>query len=149
MQISAEVRWFWGGPWPSDFREQFCAAGRYSAGGEKKRVDDYFCDTEQSELGIKADLASDLEDLPLSAGPFGGEIELWGKWRRARQNVIHEAGLFQGRLGFRRAVLLKQDGLEDFTNVHGLQYIGFSGDRIDQTFFELGRVLKRERLLGK
>lgn len=67
--------------------------------------------------------------------------------RRARQNVIHEAGLFQGKLGFRRAVLLKQDGLEEFTNVDGLQYIGFSGDKIDQTFFELQRVLKRERLL--
>lgn len=67
--------------------------------------------------------------------------------RRARQNVIHEAGLFQGRLGFTRAILLQQDGLEGFTNVDGLQYIGFSGDRIDQTFYELQRVLKREGLI--
>ena len=47
--------------------------------------------------------------------------------RRARQNVIHEAGLFQGRLGFKRAIVLRQEGLEDFTNVAGLQYIGFIG----------------------
>lgn len=67
--------------------------------------------------------------------------------RRARQNVIHEAGLFQGRLGFTRAILLQQDGLEGFTNVDGLQYIGFSGDRVDQTFYELQRVLKREGLI--
>jgi len=67
--------------------------------------------------------------------------------KRARQNVIHEAGLFQGKLGFRKAILLRQEGLEDFTNVAGLQYIGFSGDRIDQTFYELQRVLKREGLL--
>lgn len=67
--------------------------------------------------------------------------------RRARQNVIHEAGLFQGRLGFRRAVVLRQDGLEDFTNVAGLQYIGFIGDAIEQTFYELQRVLKREGML--
>ena len=67
--------------------------------------------------------------------------------RRARQNVIHEAGLFQGRLGFRKAILLKQEGLEDFSNVAGLQYIPFSGDRIEQTFWELQRVLKREGLL--
>jgi predicted nucleotide-binding protein len=67
--------------------------------------------------------------------------------RRARQNVIHEAGLFQGRLGFRKAILLRQEGLEDFTNVAGLQYISFSGDRIEQTFWELQRVLKREGLL--
>jgi predicted nucleotide-binding protein len=66
---------------------------------------------------------------------------------RARQNVIHEAGLFQGRLGFRRTVILKQEGLEDFTNVAGLQYIGFTGDQIEQTFYELQRVLKREKML--
>jgi predicted nucleotide-binding protein len=67
--------------------------------------------------------------------------------KRARQNVIHEAGLFQGRLGFKKAVLLRQDGLEGLTNVDGLQYIGFSGDSIEQTFYELQRVLKREGLL--
>lgn len=68
-------------------------------------------------------------------------------FRRARQNVIHEAGLFQGRLGFKRAVILRQEGLEDFTNVEGLQYIGFSEDQIEQTFYELQRVLKREGML--
>ncbi|HSS22144.1 MAG TPA: nucleotide-binding protein [Pyrinomonadaceae bacterium] len=68
--------------------------------------------------------------------------------KRARQNVIHEAGLFQGRLGFRRAVVIRQEGLEDFTNVAGLQYIGFSGDRIEDTFYELQRVLRREGVLS-
>lgn len=67
--------------------------------------------------------------------------------KRARQNVVHEAGLFQGRLGFRKAILLVQEGLEEFTNVAGLQYIPFAGDRIEQTFYELQRVLRREGLL--
>lgn len=67
--------------------------------------------------------------------------------KRARQNVIHEAGLFQGRLGFRKAVLLLQEGTEEFTNVAGLQYIPFAGDRIEATFYELGRVLRREGVL--
>jgi predicted nucleotide-binding protein len=67
--------------------------------------------------------------------------------RRARQNVIHEAGMFQGRLGFKKAILLVQEGLEEFSNVAGLQHIPFSGDRIDQTFYELQRVLKREGLI--
>ncbi|SFM53846.1 Predicted nucleotide-binding protein containing TIR-like domain [Paenibacillus sp. 1_12] len=66
---------------------------------------------------------------------------------RARQNVIHEAGLFQGRLGFKKAILLRQEGLDDFSNVDGLQYIGFSADNIEQTFYELGRVLKREGVI--
>ncbi|SHH16207.1 TIR domain-containing protein [Desulfosporosinus lacus] len=64
--------------------------------------------------------------------------------KRARQNVIHEAGLFQGRLGFKKAILLKQEGIENFTNVDGLQYIGFHGDQIEQAFYDLTRVLKRE-----
>lgn len=67
--------------------------------------------------------------------------------RRARQNVVHEAGLFQGRLGFRRAILIRQEGLEDFTNVAGLQYIGFTGDRIEDSFYEIQRVLKREGIV--
>ncbi len=66
---------------------------------------------------------------------------------RARQNVIHEAGLFQGRLGFKKAVLLQQEGLENFSNVDGLQYIQFGGDNIEQTFYELERVLKREKVI--
>jgi predicted nucleotide-binding protein len=63
---------------------------------------------------------------------------------RARQNVVHEAGLFQGRLGFKKAILLVQDGVEEFSNVAGLQHISFSGDRIEQAFYEVQRVLKRE-----
>jgi hypothetical protein len=68
--------------------------------------------------------------------------------KRARQNVIHEAGLFQGRLGFKKAILLVQDGIEDFSNVAGLQHIPFSGDHIELTFYELQRVLKREGLIS-
>lgn len=75
------------------------------------------------------------------------EDEMARGFRRARQNVIHEAGLFQGKLGFKRAVILRHEGLEDFTNVEGLQYIGFSEDQIEQTFYELQRVLKREGML--
>jgi predicted nucleotide-binding protein len=67
--------------------------------------------------------------------------------KRARQNVIHEAGLFQGKLGFRRAILLRQEGTEEFSNVAGLQYISFNGDRIEQAFYEFQRVLKREGII--
>jgi hypothetical protein len=67
--------------------------------------------------------------------------------KRARQNVVHEAGLFQGRLGFKRAVLLIEGGLEGFTNVDGLQHIKFSSNNIEQAFYELQRVLKREGML--
>jgi predicted nucleotide-binding protein len=76
-----------------------------------------------------------------------GEDETAEGSRRARQNVVHEAGLFQGHLGFERVVMLVQDGLEEFSNVAGLQYIGFEGDQIDQTFLEVQKVLRREKLV--
>lgn len=63
---------------------------------------------------------------------------------RARQNVVHEAGLFQGRLGFPRAVLLVEEGTEDFSNVAGIQQIRFSKGNIKETFGEVLAVLRRE-----
>jgi predicted nucleotide-binding protein len=62
---------------------------------------------------------------------------------RARQNVIHEIGLFQGRLGFDKVVILKQEDAEPFSNSDGLQYIGFRGNAIDQTFHKLGKALQK------
>jgi predicted nucleotide-binding protein len=36
----------------------------------------------------------------------------------ARLNVVHEIGLFQGRRGFNRAIILLEEGCEEFSNVH-------------------------------
>ncbi len=66
---------------------------------------------------------------------------------RARQNVIHEAGLFQGRLGFDRVVILKQSETEEFSNIAGLQYIPFTGDNIEQCFYELQRKFKKSGMI--
>ncbi|KUO63987.1 MAG: hypothetical protein APF83_08820 [Lutibacter sp. BRH_c52] len=66
---------------------------------------------------------------------------------RARQNVIHEAGLFQGRLGFDRVIILKQTETEEFSNIAGLQYIPFAGDNIEQCFYELQRKLKKSGMI--
>lgn len=63
---------------------------------------------------------------------------------RARQNVIHEAGLFQGRLGFHRAIMLLEEGVEEFSNVHGVQYIRFSKGNIKETYGEVLATLRRE-----
>jgi predicted nucleotide-binding protein len=67
---------------------------------------------------------------------------------RARMNVIHEAGLFQGRLGFERAIILLEDGCEEFGNVHGLGQIRFPKGNIAQAFEEVRRVLEREDLIA-
>lgn len=67
--------------------------------------------------------------------------------RHARANVIHEIGLFQGRLGNRRAIILLEDGCEQFSNVHGLSHIPFPPRRIGAAFEEIRRVLEREGLI--
>jgi hypothetical protein len=65
----------------------------------------------------------------------------------ARQNVIHEIGLFQGRLGFSRAIILLEEGCEEFSNIHGLGQIRFPKGNIAACFEEVRRVLEREGLL--
>jgi len=64
--------------------------------------------------------------------------------RHARANVIHELGLFQGRLGCRRAIILLEDGCEEFSNVHGLSPIRFPAGQVSAAFEEIRRVLERE-----
>lgn len=75
---------------------------------------------------------------------LSGEDEQLDGSLRARQNVIHEAGLFQGRLGFSRAILLLEEGVEDFSNVHGIQHIRFAKGNIKETFGEVLATLRRE-----
>jgi len=63
---------------------------------------------------------------------------------RVRQNVVHETGLFQGALGFPRAIMLVENGAEDFSNVDGIQQISFSFGNIRETFGDVLATIKRE-----
>ena len=65
----------------------------------------------------------------------------------ARENVIHEAGLFQGRLGFRRAIILLEDGCAQFSNIHGLSHIGFPKGNLEPIFEKVRHVLEREQVV--
>ena len=67
---------------------------------------------------------------------------------RARENVVHEAGLFQGRLGFERAIILLEDGCQEFSNIMGLGQIRFPKGNIEAAFEEIRKVLEREGVLG-
>jgi len=66
---------------------------------------------------------------------------------QARMNVIHEAGLFQGRLGFTRAIILLEEGCAEFSNVQGLGQIRFPKGKISACFEEVRQVLEREGLV--
>ena len=63
---------------------------------------------------------------------------------QARPNVIHETGLFQGKLGFLRAIVLLEEGCEEFSNLAGIQQIRFSKNNIRETFGDVLATLRRE-----
>lgn len=65
----------------------------------------------------------------------------------ARANVIHEVGLFQGRLGMRKAIVLLEEGCHEFSNIHGLSHIPFSRGQVFSTFEEIRKVLEREKIV--
>jgi len=65
----------------------------------------------------------------------------------ARENVVHEVGLFQGHLGFRRAIVLLEEGCAEFSNIIGLTQVRFPAGNISACFEDLRRILEREGLL--
>ncbi len=77
-----------------------------------------------------------------------GEDEQPSGQPRARMNVIHEAGLFQGRLGFTRAIVLLEEGCEEFSNIVGLGQVRFPKGNIRHAFEEIREVLEREGVLS-
>ena len=77
-----------------------------------------------------------------------GEDELADGDIHARMNVVHEAGLFQGRLGFTRAIVLLEEGCAEFSNIHGLGQIRFPEGNIKAAFEDIRQVLEREGIIG-
>lgn len=75
------------------------------------------------------------------------EDELADGTSQARMNVIHEVGLFQGRLGFTKAIVLLEDGCQEFSNIQGLGQIRFPTGNIAAKFEEIRQVLEREGVI--
>jgi len=67
----------------------------------------------------------------------------------ARQNVIQEVGWFQGVLGRRRSAILLQEGVELGSNVAGIVYLEFPGQRVETTFEDLRKEFEEVGLLAK
>lgn len=64
----------------------------------------------------------------------------------ARQNVVHEVGLFQGRLGPQKAIILLEEGCNEFSNIIGLSEIRFPRNYISASFEKIRQVLERENI---
>ena len=94
-----------------------------------------------------ARLSQMLDDAGIAFLIFTAEDELADGTLQARMNVVHEAGLFQGRLGFTKAIILLEEGCEAFSNIEGLGQIRFPKGNIEPAFEEVRQVLEREGLL--
>ena len=68
-----------------------------------------------------------------------------GSWR-ARENVVHEVGLFQGRLSFERAIIILESGCNEFSNIAGLDQIRYD-ENIMNIAHQVRDVLVREDLI--
>jgi predicted nucleotide-binding protein len=62
----------------------------------------------------------------------------------ARENVIHETGLFQGRLGFSRSIVVLEDGTVEFSNIQGIDQLRFTKGNIKEVFGDVVAVIRRE-----
>lgn len=107
-------------------------------------------DVEAYELGARAGLTIKevLDNMSTKSSIAllvltGEDQDTEGKLH-ARENVVHELGLFQGRLGWRRAIALLEEGVSEFSNIHGLAQIRFSKGNIQETFGEVLATIRRE-----
>jgi len=71
----------------------------------------------------------------------GDDIDLDGV-ARARENVMHEIGYFQGKFGRSAVCLLHEEGANIPTNIGGLVYIPFPKAGVQATFAVLTRELQ-------
>ena len=100
-------------------------------------------------LSVSERLQNMLEQASFALWIMTAEDQHADNTAHARENVIHETGLFQGCLGFRRAIVLLEEGCEEFSNIHGLVQIRYPRACIKACFEEIRGVLEREGLLTK
>lgn len=98
-------------------------------------------------LATKERLEDMLREASFAFLIMTGEDEHADQSLHARENVIHEIGLFQGKLGFRKAIILLEEGCKEFSNIIGLTQIRFPKGNIEAKFEEIRRVLEREGIL--
>lgn len=83
-----------------------------------------------------------LERCSLSVCVLTAEDFTKDSRRFARQNVIHEVGLFQGQHGFDSVVLLVEEGCDFVPQAAVAFTINFPHNKIHRTFYQLAEIIK-------
>ena len=85
-------------------------------------------------MGIRDILSEMLTNSSFAVLVMTGEDQTAEGSLRARQNVVHETGLFQGKLGFAKAIVLLEEGTEVFSNLQGTDQLRYPPGQIAMTF---------------
>jgi sugar/nucleoside kinase (ribokinase family) len=106
----------------------------------------YFERQTWGSIAVTEAIAANLERCSFAICVLTAEdLTAEGK-RLARQNVVHEIGLFQGRYGFDRVVVLAEEGC-DYVPSLALPYcITFAHNGIRSTFWRVRTMIKDLRL---
>ena len=95
--------------------------------------------SEQPDLGLT--IVEKLEhygkDCEFAIIIFTADDETMSGGFRARQNVIHELGYFHSLIGRNRVLLLKEAGIELFSNISGLIYKEFPHGSVESVFKDI------------
>ncbi|MCV9999454.1 nucleotide-binding protein [Pararhizobium sp. YC-54] len=65
----------------------------------------------------------------------------------ARENVVHEVGLFQGKLGFKKAIVMLEEGCNEFSNITGLGQIRFPKGNLESAKDRIRHALEQAGLI--
>lgn len=93
-------------------------------------------------LTVLAKLSDAADQCDSAVIVMTGDDRLEGGEVRARENVLHEIGYFQGKYGLARVVLLHEEGVNIPSNIQGLVYIPFPKGYIDGVQGALMRELR-------
>lgn len=87
-------------------------------------------------------LAEESDRCSYAVVVMTGDDEIPGDAPRARQNVMHEIGFFQGKFGLPSVCLLYEEGTDIPSNIHGLVYVPFPRVLVSAAFGALDRELR-------
>jgi predicted nucleotide-binding protein len=131
-------------------RRVFISHGRASDWREVQQYIEKDIELETRELAQEANQGRTiLEKLNATASECdsavivmtGDDLDASGQIK-ARENVVHEIGFFQGKYGLSRICLMHEEGVNIPSNIHGLVYTPFSKGNVSAAFGLLYRELK-------
>lgn len=102
------------------------------------------------EIGVRTGFSIDeilrqmLDDSSFAVLVMTGEDVADDGSLRPRLNVVHETGLFQGKLGFKRAIVVLESGTADFSNIQGIDQLRYTAGAIKETFGDVVAAIRRE-----